>query len=454
MFRAEKEAITPRAWLEGEPYPWPALDDVAEGSRLVGCYCVTSKQIGVTKNDKPYLRLLLCDRSGEIEGRVWDEAERINEWVAEGAYVGIRGRVENYRGQRQLKVEAIALLEVAPEDLELFLPRSQHDLDELEKQLDALIDSVRDPGLHALLIRLLGRESETGRAFRRAPAAKRNHHAYIGGLLEHTVSIGWVCSALARHYGAALDRDLLVTGALLHDIGKIREIEVASGFPYTDEGKLLGHIVLGIQMVKDAAKEVAELPQERALLVQHLVASHQGKYEWQSPKIPMTLEALLLHYVDDLDAKMHQALALVAASEKGWTGYDPAFARSFFRHLADREEPGEDVTADFDDLPWYEAGEAASSTHEVAEVDERRGEPQSAPPLADESGDEKAFPWTGHTPDGSASEPDGAGIDVSRDAREAVPHDPSGGSRSGRVGSTGAARPLRFDEDTLDLFGD
>lgn len=345
MFRAEKEAITPRAWLEGEPYPWPALDDVAEGSRLVGCYCVTSKQIGVTKNDKPYLRLLLCDRSGEIEGRVWDEAERINEWVAEGAYVGIRGRVENYRGQRQLKVEAIALLEVAPEDLELFLPRSQHDLDELEKQLDALIDSVRDPGLHALLIRLLGRESETGRAFRRAPAAKRNHHAYIGGLLEHTVSIGWVCSALARHYGAALDRDLLVTGALLHDIGKIREIEVASGFPYTDEGKLLGHIVLGIQMVKDAAKEVAELPQERALLVQHLVASHQGKYEWQSPKIPMTLEALLLHYVDDLDAKMHQALALVADAEKGWTGYDPSFGRAFMRHLDAAEEADGSVSA-------------------------------------------------------------------------------------------------------------
>ncbi len=328
-----KEALTPRAWLGDAPYPWPRLDEVAEGDRLVGCYCVAGKQIGVTKTDKPYLRLQLVDRSGEIEGRVWDDAERIHELVAEGDYVGVRGRIESFRGQRQLKVEEIERLTVAREDMELFLPRTPHDFDRLESELDALIASVEDPGLNALLRRLLGPDTEMGRLFRRAPAAKRNHHAYVGGLLEHTVSVAWVCSALARHYGAAIDRDLLVTGALLHDIGKTREIEVAAGFPYTDEGHLLGHIVIGLQIVADAAREVPELSEERALLVQHLVASHQGKYEWQSPRIPMTLEALLLHYVDDLDAKMHQALALVASAEKRWTGYDASFGRAFLRHL-------------------------------------------------------------------------------------------------------------------------
>ncbi|HEX6938290.1 MAG TPA: HD domain-containing protein [Longimicrobiales bacterium] len=324
---------TPREWLEGEAFPWPGLDEVAEGARLAACYCVAGKQLALTKNDKPYLRLQLSDRSGEIEGRVWDDAERVHERVVEGGFVGVRGRIESFRGQRQLKVEDIAMLTVPAEDLELFLPHTSIDRDRLASELDALIASVEDPALRALLVRLLGPDSETGRAFRRAPAAKRNHHAYVGGLLEHTVSVAWVCSALARHYGAALDRDLLVAGALLHDIGKTREIAIAGGFPYTDEGNLLGHIVLGIQMVRDAAREVPELTEERALLLQHLVASHQGKYEWHSPRLPMTLEALLLHYVDDLDAKMHQALALVAASEKGWTGYDPSFGRAFLRHL-------------------------------------------------------------------------------------------------------------------------
>ena len=328
-----KAAPTPRAWLGDAPYPWPRLDEVAEGDRLVGCYCVVSKQIGVTKNDKPYLRLQLADRSGEIEGRVWEDAERIHELVAEGDFVGVRGRIESFRGQRQLKVEGIEPLTVAGDDMELFLPRTPHDLERLEAELDGLIASVEDSGLNALLRRLLGRDTETGRLFRRAPAAKRNHHAYVGGLLEHTVSVAWVCSALARHYGGAIDRDLLVVGALLHDIGKTREIAVGAGFPYTDEGHLLGHIVIGIRMVADAARDVPELSAERALLLQHLIASHQGKYEWQSPRVPMTLEALLLHYVDDLDAKMHQALALVAASEKGWTGYDPSFGRAFLRHL-------------------------------------------------------------------------------------------------------------------------
>ncbi len=382
MAGSTKSAPTPRAWLGDAPYPWPGLDEVAEGDRLVGCYCVSSKQIGVTKNDKPYLRLQLADRSGEIEGRVWDDAERVNERVGVGDYVGVRGRVESFRGQRQLKVEEIEPLAVTGEDMELFLPRTRYDLEDLEAQLDALIASVEDPALNTLLRRLLGPDTETGRVFRRAPAAKRNHHAYVGGLMEHTVSVAWVCSALARHYGAALDRDLLVAGALVHDIGKTREIETTGGFPYTDEGHLLGHIVIGIQIVADAAREVPELAPERALLLQHLVASHQGKYEWQSPKIPMTLEALLLHYVDDLDAKMHQALALVADAEKGWTGYDPSFGRAFLRHLDAAEEADGSVSAAPGHLTGLEdavtgSGRAATgSTSDPAPSDPQKPAPE------------------------------------------------------------------------------
>lgn len=320
------------AFLGGEPCPWPAIHEPGEGVRFSGCYCVEQKQLLMTKGDKPYLRLQLVDRSGTIEGRVWDDAERIDSWVRAGGYVGIRGRIQSYRNQRQLKIEEIEPLHVESDELDLFLPATDLDLDALEAALDELIASVADRPLRQLLEELVGPDTETGRAFRRSPAAKRNHHAYVGGLLEHTVSITRIADAMARHYGPVIDRDLLITGAILHDIGKIEEIATTGGFPYTDPGKLLGHILLGIQLVRDAARTIEDLDPERLLLVLHLVASHQGKYEWQSPRVPHTLEALILHFADDIDAKMNHAMALVDGVEEGWTQYDGNFAREFFRH--------------------------------------------------------------------------------------------------------------------------
>src|SRR5512146_2333005 len=153
-------------------------------------------------------------------------------------------------------------------------------------------------------------------------------------LPSRTTTRTWVgCSLMAEHYWPAVDRDLLVAGALLHDVGKVREIGTQAGFPYTDEGKLLGHILLGLQMVADVAKDVPELSDERLMLLQHLVASHQGRYEWQSPREPRILEGLILHYCDDLDAKMNQALGLIAGVERGWTPHDRAFGRDFMRHV-------------------------------------------------------------------------------------------------------------------------
>src|SRR5690606_9538374 len=182
------------------------------------------------------------------------------------------------------------------EELDLFLPRSPRPPEEMERELAALIASVRDPGLGTLLRRMLDRRSEIGRAFRHAPAAKRNHHAYLGGLLEHTLSVATACDLLARHYGPSIDRDLLVAGALLHDVGKVREIVAGTGFTFSDEGRLLGHILLGLGMVEAEAVAVPELPAERRLLLLHLIASHQGRYEWQSPRRPKILEGLILHY--------------------------------------------------------------------------------------------------------------------------------------------------------------
>ena len=327
-----------REWIASDPFPWPPVSELREGARVAGCYYVESRELRRTRQDKPYLRLRLCDRSGALEGRVWDDADRIHALVPPGSFVGVRGRVDVFNGEPQLNLDEVTPVSVAPEELDLFLPRSPRPLEELERELSALIASVRDPGLGALLRRMLDRRTEVGRAFRRAPAAKRNHHAYIGGLLEHTLSVAKACDLLARHYGPSIDRDLLVAGALLHDVGKVREIVAGTGFTFSDEGRLLGHILLGLGMVQAEAAAVAELSSERLLLLLHLIASHQGRYEWQSPRRPKILEGLILHYVDDLDAKLNQAERLLAGIEQGWSAYDPSFAREFFRHRVAEEE--------------------------------------------------------------------------------------------------------------------
>lgn len=328
----------PRDWIGQDPFPWPQAGTLPAGATLVACYSLASVQFLRTRQDKPYARLQLNDAFGAVEARIWDDAERFEPWLRSGMYVGIRGRVEIFNGERQLKIEDVAQIRVEPEDLDLFLPRSPRDPAEMERELRKLVASVRDTGLRALLRHLLGPESRTGRAFRRSPAAKQNHHATIGGLLEHSLSVAHLCDMLAGHYGGAIDRDLLVTAALLHDIGKVREIDPGPGFAYTDEGKLLGHILLGLEMVSRAAATVP-VSAERMLLLQHLIASHQGRYEWQSPREPRILEGLLLHYADDMDAKVHQAQSRLADVTEGWTAWDRSLGRDFFRHRTDDETP-------------------------------------------------------------------------------------------------------------------
>jgi 3'-5' exoribonuclease len=325
-------AYSPREWIGEDEFPWPPTLGLADGDPVAACFSVTQLAIGRTREGAQFLRLQLTDCYGTIEARLWDDVDVVGEHLRVGTYVGVRGQIVSYQDQRQLNISALALLRVALDDLVLFLPRSARSPERMDAELNAAIASVTDDALRTLLERLLGPATETGHAFRLAPAAKQNHHAWLGGLLEHTLSVVHVCDALAAHYGSALDRDLLIAGALLHDIGKIREIGARSGFPYTDEGKLLGHIVIGMQIVADEARAVPDLAPGRLVLLQHLIAAHQGRYEWQSPREPRTLEALLLHYVDDLDAKMTQAGALTSAVTAGWTAYDRSLGRDFLRH--------------------------------------------------------------------------------------------------------------------------
>lgn len=315
--------------------PWPLIEELADGEDVVAVYIVHESRRGETRARKPYLRLVLGDRSGTIQAMVWDEAERWEPVCRTEAVVGVRGRVGSYQDQLQLTIQSVEALDASPTEMQLLFPSSPRPRDAMERELEALIASVQDSALRQLLQRCLGRESELGRAYRVHPAAKRNHHAYLCGLLEHSLSVATLCDRLADHYrgmGVRLDRDLLVTGALLHDIGKIRELRGFPAIGYTDAGQLLGHIVIGIQMVTAEAAAVPELAAERLLLLQHLIASHQGKPEWDSPKVPQLLEGLILHYADDLDAKLNQAGGLLSGVEAGaWSSYDRGFARSFFQ---------------------------------------------------------------------------------------------------------------------------
>ena len=315
--------------------PWPLVAELRDGQEVAACYLVQESRRAESRANKPYLKLLLCDRTGTIDGYVWEEADRWEPLCGAESIVGVRGRVATYQDRLQLRVTWVEPLRVGPSDLEHLLPASPRPRAEMEAELDALVSSVNDPGLRRLLQRCLGTGSELGRAFRVHPAAKRNHHAYLCGLLEHSLSVAGSCDLLAGHYrrqGIELDRDLLVAGALLHDLGKLRELK---GFPangYTTEGQLLGHIVIGIQMVGREAERVGELSAERLLLLQHLIASHQGRPEWDSPRVPQLREALLLHYADDLDAKLNQVGSLLAGVSAGeWSAYDRGLGRSFLR---------------------------------------------------------------------------------------------------------------------------
>jgi 3'-5' exoribonuclease len=330
---ASAPAPSPRAWIGQATYPWPSFRAVPDGDVLRACYYVVEYKADTTRTGQPYLRLRLADRHGLLEGMVWEEVEASAPHVVQGGFVGVQGRVGSYNGRKQIRIDRLVSLRVRAEEAEHFLPAGDRDPEVMEAELATLVGSIRDEGLRGVVETVLDPSGETGRLFRRAPAAKRNHHAYVTGLIEHTLSVASACDRLAEHYGGEIDRDLLIAGALLHDIGKTREIALAPGFPYTDEGRLLGHIVMGLSDVESAARGEARLEPGRRTLLLHLIASHQGRYEWQSPREPMTLEAVLLHYADDLDAKLAQVRGRLAdVPDGGWSAYDRSFGREFLRH--------------------------------------------------------------------------------------------------------------------------
>jgi 3'-5' exoribonuclease len=270
-----------------------------ENQAITGLFVVSAKQVRSKKDGAPYFALTLGDRTGQVEAPMW-ETEGAGEFSA-GDIVKVRGKVARYREKLQISVERIRRAEPGQFDLGDFVPKTERNIDELWAELNGYVTAFTDSHLKALVRSFLD-DTAIATAFREAPAAKSMHHAWIGGLLEHVVSLLGICELAAKHY--QVNRDLLLTGAILHDIGKLHELRWGTSFDYTVEGQLLGHITIGLGMIERKIAALPDFPPALRVLVEHVVLSHHGRYEYGSPKLPMIPEAMLLHFLDDMDAKM------------------------------------------------------------------------------------------------------------------------------------------------------
>jgi 3'-5' exoribonuclease len=293
----------------------PMVADLAgrENQVITGYFATTAKSVRTKKDGSRFIAVTLSDRTGPIEARVWTAADAGD--FESGDVVKIRGQVCRYNEKLQINIDK--LRRAAPSEYNLgdFVPQTERSFDEMWAELEGWAASFTDPDLKALLEAFLQDEAIAA-ALRQAPAAKALHHAWIGGLLEHILSLMGLCDRVAHHY-PHIHRDLLLTGVALHDIGKLRELEWGTSFEYSLEGQLLGHITIGLGMIEKKIAAMPDFPPAKRVLVEHLILSHHGKYEYGSPKLPMTPEAIMLHYLDDLDAKMQTVRAEFARNEAG-----------------------------------------------------------------------------------------------------------------------------------------
>jgi len=309
----------------------PFVADLQADQSISTFFLVSEKEIRSTRDARPYLRLELADRTGAIEARMWEGFERDAEAIERNSLVKVQARVENYRGKLQLSIDRLRLAkpgEVEPAD---FLSEPKIDVEALYAKLLEYVASVSNPWLRKLLEDVV-RDPRIAPKLKRAPAAKMMHHAYLGGLLDHMLSLCALCRLVAPHY-PEVDGDLLLTGAILHDVGKTEELRYDAALGYTSEGFLLGHILIAYELLAKKMDAIEGFPPKLKSLVLHLLASHHGHYEFGSPKLPMFPEALLLHYLDDMDSKMGAAKASLA-SERGedeWTEWDSALDRRLLR---------------------------------------------------------------------------------------------------------------------------
>lgn len=322
--------------------------DLKPGTTVEGIYLLASKETRTTKAGKPFCKLKLTDRTGTVDCAIW-EIDAMPADIQIGDLVNVAARVTEYQGTPQLESLRIGPAPPGSAEARDFLPTTYRDVEELKGFLHFHMDSVGDRD-YAALLRVVFGDPDFYAAFTAAPAAKIYHHAYLGGLMEHTVAVAEMCDFVAQQYGR-VDRDLLLTAALLHDVGKTLELTFETSIDFTDAGRFLGHVIQGVTLVSEKAKEVPSFPEAKLQQLLHCIVSHHGELEWGSPKRPKTIEALILHHVDNLDAKVKGFLEIVEGSRDApWTDLRNLFRRPLHVPRATHQEedflpPDEDDSA-------------------------------------------------------------------------------------------------------------
>ncbi len=307
------------------------VKDLKPGTEIEESFVVRSSDVRQGRGGGSYLAATIGDRTGEVTALVWQNVDRLREVFEPGSVVAVIGQVQRYNQQLQVvvrKAETVAEDQVDHED---FVRSSAVDPELLWKRLNTFIEEVADGNLRQLLFRIFS-DPEVERLFKIAPAARSMHHAFRSGLLEHTVSVTTVARNLAPHYGA--DQDLVVAGALLHDLGKIWELELGPSIEYTDDGRLLGHLPMEVLYVEEKIGELENFPAETRRLLLHILLAHHGEFEYGSPRRPKTPEALLVHMVDNLDSKMAgmwEAITADGSDDEAWTPYSRILGRFVYR---------------------------------------------------------------------------------------------------------------------------
>ncbi len=318
----------------------PYVSELQANQTITGTFLVQSKEARQKKTGEPYLSLVLIDKTGDIEAKMWDNVAEVMDTFDRDDFIRVKGMTQSYQNRLQLTIHRLARLDDASVDFADYFPVSKRDRDEMFAELQAIVAAIQSPHLRALLQSFFA-DPQLAAAYRLAPAAKSVHHAFLGGLIEHVLSLCGLARDMAAHY-PYVDLDLLLTGVLLHDIGKLSELTYERSFGYSDEGQLLGHIVIGLRMLAEKFSTLPDFPPRLRTLVEHMLISHHGELEFGSPKQPLFPEALLLHHLDNLDSKMECMRALIerdSASGALWTSYSPALSRTALRKALFLEKP-------------------------------------------------------------------------------------------------------------------
>jgi len=315
------------------------VNEIKENEPVESIFLVKHKSMLSTKTGSPYLSLLLTDHTGEIPGRVWEQAEHLAKLFEKDDFIKVISHAVSYQNSLQLTITHIALCPLSEITLSDFLPQAKNDREQTFLKLTTITEEIHNPYLKRLVDLFLADEDFV-RLFKLSPAGKELHHVYLGGLLEHTLSVATLILEIRTHY-PDLNLDLLLTGGILHDIGKIHELTYTRSFDYTDSGRLLGHITLGIEMINEKLQAIPDFPPELATELKHLIISHHGAYQFGSPKRPKLLEALILYYLDDLDAKVNTIQSFIQREKEPHSkcaGYHPLLERYLFKSL-DLKDP-------------------------------------------------------------------------------------------------------------------